>query len=144
MSYVELSKNGKSVTSIAEWRTNRKQLFDLPSNNRILLKRVGLMDLIAVARIPKTLSAMAAQVASKTRIGELGPDDLRQYAEVVNVVVQACAVEPKVGPEASDDTLALHEIDFVDKVAIFNWANGAANALRPFRPDQQAGAAESA
>lgn len=137
MSYIDMAEQQAQArsqpTSASQWRKNRDKSMILPSDNVMQLRRVGLMDLIAVGKIPTTLSAMAAQVASKARIGELSTDELKEYANVVNLVTQACAVEPRVGPESSDDTLAFHEVDFVDKTAIFNWANGAANALRPFR-----------
>lgn len=102
------------------------------------LKRVGLVDLIAGGRIPDTLSALAAQVVSKSNLKQLSVDDLKQYAEIVNQVVIASAEEPKVTKAAGgDNTLGIGEIDWVDRVQIFNWANGAANALRPFRPEPE-------
>jgi len=121
------------ATSAAQWKRDFEMT--LPSGNVIRLKRVSLVDLIVQGAIPDTLSARAVEMASQTQQRKLSADELRQYEGVVNLVVKAAAVEPRIADRASDDALALPDVDFVDRVQIFNWANGALHSLRPFRDD---------
>jgi len=125
------------ATNATNWQRDFEMT--LPSGNVIRLKRVSLLDLIVAGSIPDTLSARAVEMVSQTQARKLDAAELRQYENVVNLVVKAAAVEPRVADRSGDETLAVTEIDFVDRVQIYNWANGAANSLRPFR-DQPDGA----
>ncbi len=125
------------TTSVSEWRDGRFKEMTLPSGNVMKLKRVGLMDLIEQGGLPDTLSAMASELASKQQVRVLSVAELKQYADVVNLVVKAAAVEPKVADAPSAETLDVHEIDWVDRVQVYNWANGGTTLLRPFRPEAQ-------
>lgn len=128
------------ATSAKDWKHNFELV--LPSGNVIRLKRVSLVDLIVQGAIPDTLSARAVEMASQTQQKRLSADELRSYEGVVNLVVKAAAVEPRVSDRPGEDTIAVTDLDFVDRVQIFNWANGALNSLRPFR-DDTAGAQKS-
>lgn len=125
------------VTSINEWRDSRIKEMTLPSGNVIKLKRAGLMDLIEQGGIPDTLGPLAAELASKQQVKILNVDELKRYVEIVNLVVKASAVEPRVSDEPGDNSLGVREMDFTDRVQIYLWANGVATTLRPFRPEQQ-------
>lgn len=105
----------------------------LPSGNVAELKRVALVDLIVSGGIPDSLSARAVEMASQTRVQQLSAAELKEYEGVVNQVVAAAMVEPHVGPGG----LNIADIDFIDRVQIFNWANGSAHSLRPFRGQPQ-------
>lgn len=118
------------ATNIKEWQKTAEMT--LPSGNVVQLKRVGLMDLIAQGNIPDTLSGLATEVATKDKLRSLSAEELAEYVNIINLVVKACAVSPKIADAATEDTLAVTDIDFVDRVEIFSWANGVANSLRPF------------
>lgn len=123
-------------TSVKDWK--RTEDIELPSGNVARLKRVGLLDLIGQGGIPDTLSPLVTEVASKKTL-QLDFGSLQQYEALVNVVVKAAMVEPQVADEAGPETLAVRDIDWLDRQHIFQWANGAANELKPFR---QAGPAK--
>lgn len=120
------------TTSAANWKRDFEMT--LPSGNVIRLKRVSLVDLLVQGAIPDTLSARAVEMAH-AQPRKLTTEELSEYEGVVNLVVKAAAVEPRVADRAGDDTLALADLDFVDRVQIFNWANGGVHNLRPFRGD---------
>ena len=121
--------------SASEWK--RTHEMTLPSGNTGEFKRVALMDLIAQGGIPDTLSGLAAEISNKDKIAALTVEDLKKYVGVVNIVVKAAFVTPKVADVVGPDTLAVSEVDYVDRLEIFKWANGAATTLRPFRPESQ-------
>jgi len=120
-------------TSAKEWK--RTEEMTLPSGNVVRVKRVSLMDLIVQGGIPDTLSPLATEVATKTQM-KLEPGDLQQYEAVVNLVVKAAVVEPQVADQAGPETLGVREIDWLDRLEIFKWANGVATTLRPFRGER--------
>lgn len=136
--------NEIQVTDLSAWRSNATKPFTLPGGNVIRLKRVSLIDLIVAGQIPDTLSGLAAEVAVKGAGRAVSAEELKRYGEIVNVVVKAAAVEPRIGDAPGDDCLGLAEVEWVDKVAIFDWANGAASQLKPFRTAAKANAAKAA
>lgn len=87
----------------------------------------------AQGQIPDTLGPLAAEVTSREKVRPLQADELKQYHDIVDLVVKAAAVDPPVTDNGGDKALAITEIEWPDKVAIFSWANGGASALRPFR-----------
>jgi hypothetical protein len=119
------------ATILSEWKHTHEMT--LPSGNVVELKRVALMELIAQGGIPDTLSGLAAEVSTKERVQGLSFDDLKHYVGVINLVVKAAMVKPKAADYAGPDTLVVSDIDYVDRVEIFKWVNGAATTLRPFR-----------
>ena len=118
------------ATRAQEWK--RTEEMTLPSGNTAVLRRVALIDLMVQGGIPDTLSPLAVEVATKTQM-RLEAGDLRQYEAIVNIVVKAAMVEPKAADQGGPDCLAVREIDWLDRLEIFRWANGATTVLRPFR-----------
>lgn len=125
------------TTSIEQWRESRLHEMTLPSGNVMKVKRLGLMDLISQGDIPDTLGPLAAELASKQQVRALSLEELKRYADIVNLVVKAAAEEPKVTDQPGPATLGAGEIEFVDRVEIYKWANGGATTLRPFRGEKQ-------
>jgi hypothetical protein len=119
------------ATNVKEWKKTEEMI--LPSGNVVELRRVSLMDLIAQSSIPDTLSALAVEVTTAKAGPKLDANQLRQYEQVVNAVVKAAVVSPAITEQGGADSLAVREVDWVDRIQIFQWANGAATALRPFR-----------
>lgn len=124
-----------ATTTVQEWRQSRIVEVELPSGNRAKLKRVSLIDLIEQGRIPDTLSGMAIEAATQSKLRKISLAELLEYVQVVNLVVKACFEEPQVEDQGSETSLGVDDIDFVDRAHVFQWANGVANELRPFRPE---------
>jgi len=123
------------TTDVKAWRAGQVVAYELPSGNVARLKRVAVMDLVEQGDIPDTLSGMVADLVDET-LGKrktLSVEDLRRFAEVVNLVAKACFVEPPLGDEATEEQLAVAEVAFVDRAEVFRWANQPTRQLRPFR-----------
>lgn len=132
------------VTSAAAWRQPREEgyVVTLPSGNAARLRPVALDVLITSGSLPDLLTPVAASTLFQERelsaIGEQG-QVAQQYAELINAVVPAAFLEPRVveNPTA-DDEISLDDVDFSDKVAVFQLATAGAVALRTFRERQAA------
>lgn len=132
------------VTSGRAWRKPREEGFiiNLPSGNVAKLRPVALDRLVLTGRIPDLLSPVAAEAlwvqtneAEMKGQGEL----LKRYTELVNLIVPFALMEPRiVESPTGDDEITLDDLDFTDKVAIFQVATQPATVLKRFR-EQQAG-----
>lgn len=112
-----------------------------PRGPVFLMRRAGVMDLIEQGQIPDTLSGEAIKLASSGAIGRKWTmDELRDYVGIVNVVVKASVVAPRITDEGGEDSLAVGDIPFVWRVKIFNWAGESVGPLRRFRPQQNGSA----
>lgn len=114
--------------SLEAWRSRKQQGEQaiLPSGLEVTLRKVGLLELAKRGEIPQTLQPLAEEAMQGKRnltLAELGEVD-----RMLNVVVGACLLAP-VGLEAE-------ELDFADKMAVFQWANSGSAALTFFRPEQ--------
>lgn len=131
-------------TSIAEWRArNQPQEIELPSGCRALLRKVNLLDLVVQGSIPSTLMVEAAEMSRGAQAAQDGglallqdPKRVKELSELLNPLVKAAFVEPRVGDEATDEQLAVDEISTTDKLAILKWCNADAEVLLPFRAEQ--------
>jgi len=135
-------KNGLEPTTGSLWRRPREQgvVVELPSGNKARLRPVPLDLLILSGKLPDLLTPLAAQSLWNEQVSENLVDQVQMvkgYAELVNIVVRVAMLDPKVvdNPQAEDE-LALEDIDFSDKQAIFQLAYQPASVLEKFR-DQQ-------
>lgn len=121
---------------LSEWRAKRDagEPYELPSGLVMRLRRVGLLDLAALGEIPAPLVGMVETLLQREEV-ELSLGDFAKYGEVAGMVVKAAAVDPPVADEADETHVGLGELAMTDRIAVFNWANGAARLLRPFRPE---------
>jgi len=119
--------------NLRDWREKRSATEELalPSGLTVKLRRFDLIDLVAEGQIPETLDALVRKATSEG----FGINEARQFAPLVNAVARACLVEPAIGEQSDDEHITLTEIPFSDRLEIFQWANGAANALQSFRPE---------
>lgn len=119
---------------LREWRKKQQAMetMTLPGGLEVVLRRVHILDLVASGRIPETLDAL---VKKATATG-FGVEDVMEFLPLINSVATACLVEPAIGEQADETHVTLDEMPLLDRLAIFEWANGAANALRPFRGEQ--------
>jgi hypothetical protein len=134
---------------LAQWRATRREELTLPSGLIVTLQRVSMTDLLALGQLPKPLFAeIKAQAAQKAKPGELAAAGLDEpvkaqldlnvfekfpeFTELLEVITRACVVDPPLADLADPDHLAIGEILFDDRMAIFNWANAGAKAIAPF------------
>lgn len=139
-------------TPAAVWRKPRLEgyVVTLPSGNRVRLRPVALDLLILGGDLPDLLTPIAARsLWTETDVAAIADQvELAQgFAELVNRVVPLAVLEPEIvtdvpsGYQFGDDEIALDDIDFGDKLAIFQLATQPAAVLRSFREQQAAGVA---
>ena len=118
--------------NLEQWRATKPggEAFTLPSGLDVRLKKVALLDLVQSGQIPNDLRAPVGEILKRKTDQAVDITDLEKMGPVLDAVAQACIVEPA--------GLAASELGAADKQAIFNWANTAAAALKPFRPEQDA------
>lgn len=118
--------------NLDQWRARQQggEAFTLPSGLDVRLKKVALLDLVHIGQIPSDLRATVAEMLKRKPDQGIDLTDLEKMGPVLDVVAGVCIVEPA--------GLDVAELPSGDKQAIFNWANSAAAALRPFRPEQGA------
>jgi hypothetical protein len=120
---------------IREWRRQRTQGIEveLPSGLVMRVKRVAVLDLVEQGLIPTSLVAAAEQFSSG---GKVSLEELREGLGVINLVIKAAALSPRVVDEEvpADDTtrICINELDGNDKTALFNWLNAPAGELKAF------------
>jgi hypothetical protein len=128
-----MAKTKEEFSRVATWRANVVGEYELPSGNVAMLKRVSLVDLVEQGGIPQTLTGLVVEMAQKQQLRQLSLEELHDFADVVNLVVKACFIDPVVADEPTEHSLGVREISFVDRAEVFRWANEAAQRLRPFR-----------
>lgn len=132
------------VTSGASWRQARQagSVVMLPSGNVIKMRAVPLDQLIITGQLPDLLTPIAAKsLWTTTDEKEIGNtlDLAKGYIELVNRIVPMAVVAPKiVDRPAADDEIELLDLDFGDRVAIFQLATQPAGVLAEFRREQAA------
>ncbi len=142
------SNNSQQLTPASEWRKPREEGYEITllSGRTAKLRPVALDVLISSGGLPDVLTPFAAQTLWQER----EPDEIadaaemaKSYSELINAIVPAAFLYPKVveNPE-EDDEIGLDDIDFADKIQVFNLATAGAMALRKFR-DQQGGNVEA-
>lgn len=120
--------------SLSEWRKQRAdgEPAILPSELQVRLKRVAAVDLALTGDIPAALQTQIEAVISGGA-GEVTLAKFREFSSIINLVCQACIVSPA--------DLNVEELDYQDRLAIFQWANEVGAPLQTFR-QQQAPAVE--
>lgn len=127
------------ITDVKVWRESAQgELFTLPSGNVARLRRIHIMQLVEQGQVPDTLTALVAQMISSDPRLRLSMADLKRYAEVVNVVVKAAFVEPRLADEPGEDCLGVQEVNFSDRAAVFEWCHLPTAKMTPFRPEPAA------
>jgi len=134
-------------TSGATWRKPREEgeVVTLPSGNVARLRPVALDQLIISGKLPDLLTPIAAKsLWTETDTDRIADqvETAKGFAELVNLVVPLAMMTPRIvaDPQA-DDEIAMDDIEFSDKIAIFQLATGGSTVLRAFRERQEAGMA---
>lgn len=114
--------------NLTEWRAKKEQGEQaiLPSGLEVTLRKVNLLELAKRGQIPQTLQPLAEEAMQGKR--SLGLAELAEVDKLLSVVAGACITAP-VGLEPE-------ELDFTDKMAVFEWANTGAAKLQFFRQRQ--------
>ena len=117
---------------LAQWRASRTAELTLPSGLVVTARRVGILDLVTSGQIPKPLLGMVDEVMAAGTI-KITTAELERLMGLINLAVRAAVVDPPLADEPDDDHLGIHEIGAEDKLAVFNWMSGPAQAVVPFR-----------
>jgi hypothetical protein len=148
------SNNGHDIevksTPAATWRRERIQGYPvtLPSGNIAILQNVPLDQLLESGDIPDILTPIASRALwSDTDSNELAKDvELhRKFMDLIGIIIPMSMISPKVvlNPNPEKEEISLDDIDFNDKVAIFNLAIQPAAVLKNFRKVQEKSMADS-
>lgn len=139
-----MSEAQLQVPPASAWRKPREQGYTvrLPSGNVATLRPVAVDVLLLSGKLPDLLSPIVA----KTLWAETEPATLadqaelsKGFAELVNIVTRASMLNPRIVDEPSaDDEIGLEDIDFSDKLAIFQLATGGSAVLQKFLEQQAA------
>ena len=132
----------KTVTLGSAWRKPREDgtIVTLPSGNVCKLRPVALDVLLKNGTLPDLLSPIAAKAlwieTNTEAIGDQA-EMAKGFADLANIVTAAAMLEPRVVEVAeADDEVTLDDIEFADKIAIFQLATGGSTVLRKFHEQQ--------
>lgn len=118
---------------LKKWRTlrNEGEPAVLPSGLEIRVRRAGLLDLAERGDIPQTLRPTIDKMLTEGngQVPQMSLEKFTEYAQVITLVAGACIVAPA--------GLDVGELDYADRMSIFNWANAMeTDGLRLFRGEQ--------
>lgn len=133
-----MTENGH-VMSVAELRRARDEgeLITLPASRWVVrMRKVHLLDLVEQGKVPAGLADLVAEMVGATK-RTMTENDMKKYAQVVNLVVKTAMMEPRVGNKATEEQLAVGELEMLDRLAIFNYGNVPARKLLKFRPPKE-------
>jgi hypothetical protein len=126
----------------SEWRAKRDKQVTLPSGNVVTLRKVSLQQLMKQGQIPAPLAGFIEPLLKTKSDPQISMSEFPQIGEVEALVVMACVVEPKIVNDlytdarwTSEDEIPLSDFDDEDIHAIYEWANGRASQLAPFRAE---------
>lgn len=143
-------------SSLADFKKRSKgELLPLPSGLAVVAKRVELQSFILQGNVPNALMGVVSEALEKgqkadipammgVEEGKVDLDAVNDMYEVVNAIVVASVVNPKVHsvPEdeadRDDDLLYVDELDELDKMFLFQWNTGGVSDLETFRREARA------
>jgi hypothetical protein len=138
------------MTKAKAWYESQITEVTLPSGNTAHLRHVDLYDLVMQGNIPDALTGLVAKQLGLNK-GETEPpdetkkqlDSLKSYNDLLDVTALVSFVEPKLVKDEADedldnDKLWVGRLSVADKNMVFNWANGKAKHIEPFRAEPAA------
>lgn len=150
------AKKVSAPSSVSAFKKRAKGApLELPSGFVVIARRVELQTFILQGNVPNPLMEVVSEALEKGKKadipsmvgvdeGKMDLDMIQDMYDMVNKVVIACLVEPKVHdlPEneadRDDDLLYVDEIDELDKMFIFQWSTGGTSDLDRFRDEARA------
>lgn len=133
-----LQQKGSMEMDLKRWREQQVEKVTLPSGLAMILKKVSLTDLVMNGDIPNTLMGVFEDAQ---KAGDFDPEeflktfdfsDVSKFASIYGAVAMACAVEPQILNDPTEEALGVKELPYEDKKYIFEWANGEATKLNGF------------
>lgn len=129
----------------ADWRRQRTTPISttLPYSGLVVdIGPVQLDALLLAGKIPDVLTGIVASVLWSTVGQGKKEEEIRaekDFYALVNAVVSACLVTPRVVENPSqDDEIAIDELSFADKLLVYTIATQPASVLYRFRQEQVA------
>lgn len=124
--------------SLAEWRASRQmKIEDMPSGMPgVIVRDVALLDLALSGKLPNTLLDLVLNTEGNMKLEEIIPENTSEFGDLLDALLTAALVEPKIGETADDEHITLDEIPGEDKIHIFYLLNREAEVLRPFRGEE--------
>lgn len=124
-------------------------MLDLPSGLSIKVRSVDLVSLVVSGKIPNALLATVqghldgvdpeTTEQEATKMAEkMSPEELAEVFSVMDTLVVAMAMEPKIHPAPSDEASRSDELVYVDelegedKLFMFNWSQQAMERVKRF------------
>jgi hypothetical protein len=124
-----MSTQGKQ--SLAEWRAARVHEVTLPSGLIVKLRKITIMDMVLRGKVSNGILAMADDAAKdggdSLEMSKLAENAV-EFNDMLDAMIQLSLVEPKIGAEEDEEHIALSDLSSDDKMAIFNFLNGDAQA----------------
>ena len=130
------------ITSASQWKQG--EVVQLPSGKVAKLKKPDVLDLIMQdGKVPDALAPLifSNPNADLSKLGqvELTPEVLTALIPTLNRMVKACFMEPRVADNPGEDEISVGDVDFKDKLYLFQWALGGEGQAATTFPQKQAG-----
>jgi len=126
-------------------------MLTLPSGNVVKVKGVDLVSLVVTGQVPNSLLSTIQKHLGNLEGGEeptvedaakmaeeLPPEELAKVFSLMDTLVVAIAMEPKIYPvpenedERDESLLYVDELDGEDKLFMFNWSQEGLNKMKRF------------
>ena len=110
----------------SKWKAAPSADFELPSGNRVRVRRPSILSMMRRGVIPMRLITIAAGMAEgKKSVSELKPEETLGYVEFLTLYVCEASVEPKiVMKDPKGDQVGVDDLIDDDLQAIFEMAQG--------------------
>ncbi len=108
------------------------RVLELPSGMMVRVRPVLLENLMLDGTIPLTLMRELQAIKPK-RDGTLIDEDALKMTPLIDAVVLAAVIDPPLSREGGEESIALDEIGFSDRVFIFEEVNRPTAAMQTFR-----------
>lgn len=129
---------------LQQWREkiDATEEIELSIGPAVIRSHVSLLDLAAAGRIPQTLlldmQGMGKRAKGKAADPEReGMENLSKMLPALDALAIAAFVDPPLTAAGDADSLPVTAVPTVDKITVFNYLNRGAEALRPFRDENE-------
>ena len=126
------------ATSGKEWRRLREEgeVVELPSGHVACLRPLSLLSLMERGKVPDTLSGVVSQLIVKGDKPAATLETYQDFAELISWVCRVSFIEPRIVDDPKEDNeIGIDDVNFEDRVFVFNWAQKEVQFLMPFRPE---------
>ncbi len=144
------SKPAPKPTPASQWKkASAGTPLQVPSGNTALVRSSGMQIFLTKGLIPNSLLPIVRQAMSGKQVDlkaeDITEDQLADMVMLFDAIVVHCVIEPTVlpvpaeGEERDPEALYVDDVDFDDKMFIFQWVVGGTRDLEQFRKEQAAG-----